>query len=314
MDNSHANITLDSLVEGRVWGACYDLIARIEPTSYDALIHNLSNERLLRKQHEIFDIFNRCKGDWEETLHVVLFRFLGGSHNRAAMERLAGIVSSRVIMRENSSRQNLEALLLGAAGLLDIYNDDDYVGRLKQEFDHMAAKHNLMPMSYDQWQFSGMYHNNHPTLRIAQIAACLHENRISMASITSCSTRRDIHNLFASSASSYWIEQVLTVDDANSVSPRIGQFKSDILGINLVVPIILAYSNYTESKELMQRAQTLLRSIPAEDNRYTRCWQGKLAPFKSAVESQAFIQLSTVYCQTHRCGECPLAKILTTPL
>lgn len=301
------NITLDTLIEGRRRGACHGYIAHIATDQYNTLIDTLVSERLSRKHREIVDIFERCQCDWTETLHVVLFRFLGGRHNRAASERLASIVTSHIIMRENSSLVKIEALLFGAAGLLDIYSTDDYISLLRQEFDHLATKYNITPMPHDAWQFSGMYYNNHPTLRIAQIAACLHENSISVQSITSCTTRRDVYNLFSGRASEYWMQQVLPSANEHGIAPRIGTIKSDILGINLVTPLMYAYGNYTESQKLMSRAIALLHDIPAEDNRYTRLWNRSIA---TALESQALIQLSTVYCDVTRCHECPFAKLL----
>lgn len=311
MNNDTAMITLDELRAGRSRGACYRHIASLNATDYNALTSHLVSERIMRKYREITDIYKRNNGDWAETLHVVLFRFLGGKHNRTATERLAGIVNSRMIMRENSSLAKIEALLMGSAGLLDLYNSDDYIDLLRQEFEHLAAKYNITPMSHEEWQFSGMYHNNHPTLRIAQIAACLHENKISMPSITSCTTRRDVYNLFSGKASEYWMQQVLASNSLNNIEPRIGSFKSDILGINLVAPMMYAYGTYTESQLLVSRAMTLLSNIPAEDNRYTRLWRSHIPTPKSAIESQAFIQLSTVYCEMRRCDDCPLAKLLT---
>lgn len=311
MQNDTPKVTIDELHAGRSRGACYRHIASLDTIRFNTLTNHLVGERIMRKYDEIIDINRRNNGDWAETLHVVLFRFLGGKHNRTATERLAGIINSRMIMRENSSLTKIEALLMGGAGLLDIYNSDDYINLLRQEFNHMATKYNITPMSHEEWQFSGMYHNNHPTLRIAQIAACLHENKISIPSITSCITRSDVYNLFSGNASEYWMQQVLTTNTFGSITPRIGSFKSDILGINLVVPMIYAYGTYIESQTLVSRAMTLLHNIPAEDNRYTRLWSSHIPTPKSAVESQAFIQLSTVYCEMRRCDDCPLAKLLT---
>ena len=301
------NISLDTLIEGRRRGACYGYIAHIATEQYNALVDTLVSERNARKQREIMDIFRRCNCDWTETLHVVLFRFLGGKHNRAASERLASIVTNHIIMRENSSLANIEALLFGASGLLDIYNADDYISHLKQEFSHLSLKYSITPMSHEEWHFSGMYYNNHPALRLAQIAACLHENKISVQSITSCATRRDVYDLFSGRATEYWMQQVLPYSNVHSIAPRIGSVKSDILGINLVAPLMYAYGSYTESQKLISRAIALLRNIPAEDNRYTRQWNRSIT---TAVESQALIQLSTEYCGRTRCHECPLAKLI----
>lgn len=311
MDDARGEIRLEDLIEGRCYGACCAHIAGLDPAQRATLLGELLEERLERKCYDIVDIYSSTHGDWSQTLHIMLFRVLGGSHNRTAAEHLARMVSYNTIMRENSSLKNLEALLLGSSGLLDLYSDDNYVASLRAEFYHLSAKYNITPMFPSQWQLSGMYLHNHPTLRVAQIAACLHDNKISMHSVNSCKTFRDVRQLFSSKASSYWTMNFLPGSDTSSVTQRIGNFKSDILGINLIVPMMLAYGTYIESNELVLQAHELLESIPSEVNHITKQWTTHIPAFKRASESQAIIQLHKEYCERERCNECPLGNILT---
>lgn len=307
-------LSLERLIEGRKWSECSRYISLLPSSSRNPLLYDLAHERLTRKCNDVMEVLKSNAGDWSQTLLVMLFRFLGGTHNRMAAERLACNVTYHTIMRENSSLKSLEALLLGTAGLLDIYGDDDYINYLRREFDHLAAKYDITPMLPSDWQLSGMYINNHPTLRIAQIASCLHNNMITMQSITQCNTRRDIYALFSGQASSYWTMNFLPHGDTSSVSRRLGSFKSDIMGINFVVPMKYAYGSFLASETMINGAIHLLGLIPAEVNRYTNVWNSHENIATSAISSQALIQLSREYCERGRCGECPLARVLlTTP-
>lgn len=302
-------ISIEELDRGRSYYGCAGHIATIEPTRRRMLLGELAYERLSRKQHDILEVLRMTNNDWNETLHIMLFRFLGGSHNRVAAERLAHIINSHMIMRENSSLRNVEALLLGGSGLLSLYGDDEYVITLRREFDHYAAKYDIMPMLPGEWQLTGMYINNHPVLRLAQLASCLHEGRITMSSVTECRTRRDVVNLFSGRASNYWIHNFMPGSEP-LVSSRIGQFKSDIMGINLIVPIAYTYGNLLDSEVLVERALSLLDDIPSESNRYTKMWNSHDTISHSAFDSQALLQLSREYCERGRCSECYLAKLL----
>lgn len=310
MSSTEHNITLERLIEGRKWSECSHYITLLQPLWRYGLMSSLTHERLLRKCNDITEVLRSTSGDWSQTLLIILFRFLGGTQNRMAAERLARIVTYQTIMRENSSLKSIEALLLGAAGLLDIYGDDEYVSYLRHEFDHLVAKYDITPMLPSDWQLSGIYLNNHPTLRIAQIAACLHNNRITMQNIIECNKRRDIYNLFSGQASDYWVMNFLPHSDTTSAARRMGSFKSDIMGINLVVPMKYAYGKFIGSDAMINSAIQLLELIPAEVNRYTKVWNSHDNIAKTAIDSQALIQLSREYCERSRCSECRLARKL----
>ena len=81
------------------------------------------------------------------------------------------------------------------------------------------------------------------------------------------------------------------------------------MGINLVVPIQIAYADNIGKGSLRERATTLLGTLPAENNRYTRRWIQEGLFLQNAKESQAVIQIVTEYCQKDRCNECPVMQL-----
>ena len=90
---------------------------------------------------------------------------------------------------------------------------------------------------------------------------------------------------------------------------RIGAFKANIIGINLVAVLQFAYGSYTDNEQLHENALSLLELIQPENNRYIRTWcdAGVPAP-ANAFESQALLQLAKVYCPEHRCAACPIGR------
>lgn len=310
MDSLSKRLSIDDLKKGCSHGLCYNYMSSIKGIHRSLLFNNLTYERLQRKNDDINAIYYSTAGDWSQTFHILLFRMMGGTTNRTPFERLAHIVPYGIIARESASLLSIEALLLGSSGLIELYTEDSYTSQLKMEYSHLANKYNLESMSHNEWQLSRIYPNNHPTLRLAQLAACYHNNRLSIHEITQCATRQDIYQLFGQPASEYWVRHFMPNAHALNISRHIGQFKSDLLGINVVAQINFAYGNYIHSDAAITRAIRILEDIPAEDNRYINAWNSYDKVAFTAFESQALLQLSREYCEKRRCTSCPLARYL----
>ena len=297
--------------EAGVYTRCSEIVATLSDGRMEYLCQKLIYERLERKSKDIEEYFIASNNDWQQTMYILLLRVLCGSHNKEAAMELAKRIPYNIILRENSSLINIEALLLGGSGLLSLYEDDYYVRRLKEEYTHLLHKYQINTMTASAWRLSGIYINNHPTLRLAQIASCLHRNNITMERLLMCKKRKDVHDLFSAQASEYWVENFSPSASNHRISYRIGSFKSDILGLNLVVPMTYYYGNYTESYTLYEQAFDLLEDIPSEDNTYIKRWyMPSQSRGKSAYHSQALLQLSTEYCDHHFGKHCPLKAVL----
>lgn len=303
-------LSIEELKAGAKSMACTQHIKQLREVDFESLLVSLVYERLKRKRIDILEILNMTSQNWNETFHIMLFRVLGGMDNREPMTRLARIVSNHVLMRENNSTINLEALLIGTSGLLELYPKDDYTHRLRIEHEHFMVKYGLARMKAEDWNLQSCYRQNHPTLRLAQLAACLHNKELDIHSALSCKTSRDVFNLFRGRASQYWVEHFIPHSNIKATTSRIGQFKSDLLGINLVAPMMHTYGIQCCDESLTYKAIDLLKDITAEHNRYTKPWfEAGMEP-RDAFLSQALIQLSREYCSYARCEHCPLAHYL----
>lgn len=288
-------------------GNCIELLSSMDIEHRRKILDTLSSERQERKHKDIVDILRRYNGDWNQTMHTMLLKFIGGFDNGAVAMRLAKHVPYAIIMRERSSKMAIEALLLGTSGLLQLYDhDDEYVMRLREEYNHLCAKYDLTAMDCREWRTSNVRTQNHPTLRLAQLAACYMDSDISMNSITQCRRLADIYKLFSGKASEYWLKHFIPFTIIEDTSASFGKMKCELLGINFVVQMMYAYGCYTHSATLCTQAMELLRSIPAERNRYTEMWNSPTTIATNASDSQALIQLSREYCSRKRCVSCPV--------
>lgn len=288
---------------------CPRLLSSMDDATRKAIIAQLIEERNKRKFGDIMRVFQESGDDWNQTMHTMLLKFIGGFDNAAAAMKLAKRVPYAIIMRERSSSTTIEALLIGTSGLLDLYDPSDgYINRLWQEYYHLAAKYNLTAMQLEEWRLCRVRTPNHPTLRLAQLAACYANGDISMSSVTSCRTLEDIYKLFSGNASEYWLENIIPDTTMDNTRARFGKMKSEMLGINFVAQMIYAYGYYTHSETLHTQATSLLLQIPAECNKYVDEWNTYSRVANNAIDSQALIQLSREYCHAQRCHICPVGK------
>lgn len=267
------------------------LIASLDDAKREALYRQHAVARLERKRGDI----EALDDDWPQRVYILLMRYLVGAPNREAAMALARAVPYNIVMRECGTLKGVEALVIGASGLLESFGEDDYTRMLHQEFAHLKAKHSITPMRTAEWQTERIYPNNHPLLRIAQAVAVIRSGAISMSNIVECSTTRDLQQMFSAPASDYWTQ---LIGGSNPLAPRIGAMRRNILGINFVAPIIYAYGcsqGEIHKERYSKRSLELLAALPAEDNRYMGEWASRGITPKNALESQALLQLSTGY-------------------
>lgn len=286
--------------------SCHQRLAEATPEQLQSVFEQIAAQRLQRKYNDIKQIYERVDKDWNQTCYEILFRMMDVGVNKESYHRLAITVPYHHILREVHSLQSVEALLLGGSGLLFRYPEDEYTLSLKEQWNHLAYKYDLTSMRITDWNIAQVRPFNHPVLRIAQLAMLLHSREFIVNHIIACKSAKDIEELFCVEASEYWKSHFIPARDSKDVPKRIGKAKSHILGINLVVPVQIAYSDNIGQHNLKLNAVELLRAIPAEDNRYIRSWQMIGIEPKNALESQAIIQIITEYCQKGRCSECPI--------
>lgn len=284
--------------------ACALYLSHIEVSEREQLFERLFKERMNVKRENIMVSYKALGEDWNQTLYTLLLKYLGSTHNGGAMEQLSRAVTYSMVAKERGTLTNIEALLLGGAGLLDLYEEDSYIAMLKEEFTHLRAKYNITPLPAEAWQLHNIYPNTHPTLRLVQFAASVHQEPLSFAVATECHTRKDVHKILSGTASEYWLTHFAFGAERN-VSAQIGTFTKDLLGINVIIPLLITNGVYMENRELITRALTLAKSIPAEDNRYIKMWQNPTTPITiSAIDSQALLHLHRTYCENNLCKAC----------
>ena len=261
--------TLERLQGDPERGACARFLAGRSSLHRHEILNTLAFDRLRYKMELVRTLHSECGEDWYATIYRLYFRTLGDIRNRKAFLTLAERVPFRVIQKEP---QQVEALLLGASGLLKRYRYDDYTLQLLRDYEFLAHKYDLQAMEASEWTLTGIRPANHPLLRIVQAARFFAQPQSPLDTVKACRTPRDIRQRLGVEAPDYWNTHY-TPDAAQERHPkRIGQEKADMLGINFVAVVLYAYGSYMYDESLLEQAQQLWEAIEPENNAVVRAW------------------------------------------
>ena len=306
MDERKRNI--NRLKAGASYFGCGGYLSKLDTLHRLDIYNKLGFERLSRKNSDINHIFEESQQNWQQTFYTMLLRTMGGVDNKEAFTELARRVPYAILLREREVAANVEALLIGASGLLTLYPHDEYILNLKRNFSYLSTKYSITAMEASAWRLKRIYPNNHPILRLSQVASFITYTREMMDRMLACTSGHNVYDLFSCQTLPYWQTHYIPASTSPSVAKRTGRTKTDLLAINLVVQMQFAYSSYTGNERLYSRALGLLESLPAEKNSIIAQWNsfGPLA--RTAFDSQALLQLSFEYCRDRRCEECLVGK------
>lgn len=267
-------------------------------------------DRIAQKQEFLIDKFHTTD-NWNETAYLMLLRSLDIKENRSSYERLAKVLPYRYFAKVGYERRSIEALLLGSAGLLprlaEVFEGEKEVAELQAIYDYDAHKFALEQMPMSDWQLTGHIGDNHPVIRLLQLASVLSQHEHLLNDILSCRTRSDVEKLFCSSSVPRWSYRFLSEDSRTGAITRT---KAQMLGINVVAQLQIFYSEYTMRSDLDSRGIELLEQLPAESNLFMNRWQKLGIKAENALESQALLQLTKEYCTHLRCDKCLLRRFI----
>lgn len=300
---------INRLKAGASYFGCGGYLSRIGTLNRLSLYNTLSFERLNRKYGDIKKYFLASDQNWQQTFYIMLLRTMGGMDNKEAFTTLAHRVAYAHILRERMVPQNIEAMLIGASGLLDLYPHDEYILNLKRNFSYLSTKYSIEKMSAEEWRLTKIYPNNHPILRLSQIATLLTHTSDIMDRMLACRSGEDVHRLFSCETLPYWVNHYTPASSKQqTVAKRIGRTKTYLLAINLVAQMQYAYGDYIDNDKLRNKAISLLEDLPAESNSVIAQWKSYGPLAQTAFDSQALLQLSFEYCRHQRCEECPVGR------
>jgi len=222
---------------------------------------------------------------------------------------MANSIPFSIVRKEGNDLFNLESLLFGIAGLLEINKEDHYYKKLKTNFDYLVYKYQLQSNSFSPLQFFKHRPDNFPTIRISQLANVYYCQQQLFAKIIKADNAAVIYEIFDKSVSEYWE----THYQFDKISPKKKKALSksfiDLLIINTIIPIQFAYAK-SQGKEISEQLIALLNQVQPETNAIIDKFSSFGLKAQNAFETQALLQLKNEYCNKSRCLECAIGMEL----
>lgn len=291
--------------------ACAAEVAALPPVLIRSWLDSLAFERLHSKADSVMERLERCNGDWEQAAFITLSRAMGAGINGDAFERVAASLPLRLLHKHCDSLLSLEAFFFGQAGLLDCPGYDGYVEQLKTEYSFLSNKFGLRPVENPGWRMSRMRPASFPHRRLATLAQMVYGGFSLLRRALDVKNENEARALFNVILSGYWVDHYNFSAPASAVKPTaLGRSTVDMLVINVVVPLLMAFGEHTGDESLPDRAVDLLEHIPGESNRFIRHFNEAGIPCGNALISQAMVHLHTRYCDVRKCLYCRIGHRL----
>lgn len=289
------------------------LLCRRQLSGVDSLIvqQRLSEtlvERVLRRQSGFMSTLESCQHDWNELIYRTLAVGFGCKKNAVAFELLAQSLPYRIVRAHLSSRLQVYALLFGQSGLLDIGEADEYMEKLRYEYDYLRYKYRLEPIGAHQWNWLRLRPQNFPTLRLAQFAQMLYETGNTLSDKVLKAGVQKLHNWLSVAPDEYWKTHYQFGKSSPEHASGMGLSTMNSLIINVVVPLRFAYARFSGNEQMQEDTLSLLERIDYEDNKTTRIFAESAFPCRSAYDSQAQLELMDRYCSQKRCLGCAIGE------
>ncbi|MGF1636772.1 MAG: DUF2851 family protein [Cyclobacteriaceae bacterium] len=294
---------------------CTRFIGDIPRVQVCAMLDSTLLKRMERKANEILEKHKSNQADWEETAYQVLLKSFGFNKNNEAFEALAKELPLKALKKHGDNLLQVEALLFGMAGFLSEEPSDDYMKLLCREYNFLSEKYGLKcnALRKYNWKFLRMRPANFPTLRLAQLATMIVKVDNIFSALLYTETVKDLCNYLEITPSDYWQNHYHFSKPSKKHIAEMGIASVEGIMINTVAPLMVAYGIFRDDNDWLEKAISLLQTVPAEKNSVVeRVKSAGISP-ENAYDTQAMIELYRNFCVPRKCLDCQIGTHILKP-
>lgn len=309
-----------------------DFISENAVTNYQALLNNSQNwincekdfgnvddfiiqnwlerlyfDRLEEKSNAIDKLLKQSNSDWEAVLFKLLTKNFGLKVNGDAFYSLANSFDFSIIRKLQSNVNQLEALFFGQANLLDDSVEDSYYKDLQGEHDYLKQKFKLQNDGVLPIQYFRLRPTNFPTIRLSQLAMLYHSHHNLFSKLINLKTLKDFYTVLTASTTEFWELHYTFGKISKSSKKKISKSFIDLLLINTIIPLKYCFSKYN-GQDNHEDILKLIQEIKLEKNSIVDKFQSLKPISKTAMQSQALLQLKIFYCDKNKCLHCAIGN------
>ena len=286
---------------------CENSICKVDPITWASWKDRLLAERMQARTAIVLGFLKENNNHWEECFWWLIAKNFGLKLNSEAFLSLARSISLNVLAKHKNQLQQLEAILFGQAGLLERNFVDDYPKLLQREYRLLKRKYGLKPIQIPLL-FMRMRPSAFPSVRLAQLAALIHDKVHLFSLIRSSETLNEVREILDVTANDYW-HYHYTFDEISVFKKKsLGMVMTGNIIINTIIPLVFAYGVYNSDDSFKARALEWMELCRAEKNSVTGGFEALGIAQNNAFDSQALLQLKNEYCNKKRCLECAIGN------
>jgi hypothetical protein len=298
-----------SLLAPKSWIFCEKEISKIDDFVFKNWKERLFFERLERKSKFIYDLLEETNQDWEAVLFCLLAKNFGLNTNGNSFLQIAKAIPFSVIRKESFEVENLEALLLGTAGLLDKDGEDVYFTDLKLRYFYLLHKYQFEKCHIDFVQFFKLRPDNFPTIRLSQLANLYSKHQNLFSKLINLKAVKDVYDLLGVSASLYWQNHYQFDKESPKKTKHLSKAFLDLVIINTIIPLQFAYFT-TMGETISEDLIEFMNEVAPENNAIINKFKSFGIISKNAFETQTLLELKNEYCNKKACLKCALGMEL----
>ena len=294
-----------SLLTPKSWIYCEKQLEAINEFKVNNWKERLFFERLERKSINIQELLVQTNQDWEAVLFCLLAKNFGLNTNGELFLKIAQSIPFSVFRKESFELENIEALLFGKAGLLNIEKEDRYFKNLHTRFNYLEHKFQLEQSVFEPVQFFKHRPDNFPTIRLSQLANVYHSQHNLFSKVINANSIESIYDFFRVSVSNYWQNHYQFDKESPKKNKMLSKSFIDLIVINTIIPIQFAYAK-SQGKEISEDLIRLMQNVAPESNTIIQKFSSFGVKSKNAFDSQSLLQLKNEYCNKSKCLDCAI--------
>jgi hypothetical protein len=290
------------------WVPCAGFLHGIDQLVINQMLDRVLINRLERKTSQVKEWLEKSGNDWHTTFYIAIARSFGFGTNSEAFEQMALHIPLSILSKHINHPEQVEALLFGIAGFLDMEPKDDYERGLRDEWEFFRVKYRLQGLYKKSFKFMRMRPGNFPTLRIAQFAKLISSSSFLLSRVMEEEDLGKIIAYFQADASEYWkthynFGKIVKPHSVSLSFPAI-----QVVLINAVVPVLYIYGQMNNDEFVSSKAVNLLHQIPSENNHIITRWSQFGLHARTAFDSQALLELKKNNCDEKKCLSCKIGN------
>ena len=289
---------------------CSKLLQHAPAITIASWLERMLISRMENKCDAISALMKYNKGDYEESFYQWMARSFGFKTNSQPFEMLARSLPRKILLHHSFSPLQIEALVFGQAGLLDTIVNDSYPKLLQSEYFFLKNKFQLKSLSPALWKFMRLRPFNFPTIRLAQWAALMSKNRVSLSDFIVIESVEGFYSLLEIEPDAYWDNHFQFDKIAPFQKKTLGRASSDLIIINTLIPFLFYYAVQRGMQHNAPESLELMRKLPAEQNNVISLWEKSGIHAENAGDSQALMELYNRYCSLKKCLDCAIGVCL----